>query len=112
MIDHELGDDADATGMGRTHELPEIGKRAILRMNVAIVANVITVIQSRRRIEWQKPDGVDAEIADVVELGYQSREIADAIVVAVKQRSHMQLIDHLVLLPELIPRDSPTSFVF
>src|SRR2546430_9628507 len=74
MIDHELGDDADATGMGRTHELPEIGKRAIVRMNVAIGANVITVIQARRRIEWQKPDGVDAEIADVVELGYQSRE--------------------------------------
>ena len=105
MIDHELGDDPDATGMGRTHELPEIGKRAILRMNVAIVANVITVIQSRRRIEWQKPDGVDAEIADVVELGYQSREIADAIVVTVKERSHVQLIDDRVLVPELIRRD-------
>src|ERR1700746_3338739 len=74
-------------------------------MNVAIGADVITVIQPRRWIEWQKPDGVDAEIADVVELGYQSREIADAIVVTVKERSHVQLIDDRVLIPELIRRD-------
>jgi hypothetical protein len=74
-------------------------------MNVAIGANVVTVIQPRRWIEWQKPDGVDAEIADVAKLGYQSREIADAIVVTVKERSHMQLIDDRVLVPELIRRD-------
>src|ERR1700756_2207948 len=105
MIEHELSDDTDATGMGRTHELSEVGKRAIVRMNVAIGANVITVIQPRRRIEWQKPEGVDAEVADVVELRNQSWEIANAIVVTVKERFHMQLIDDRVFVPERIRRD-------
>src|SRR6266567_6235253 len=58
MIDHELGDDADATGMGRTHELPEVGKRAMVWMNVAIGANVITVILSLPKIRSANNDCV------------------------------------------------------
>ena len=68
MIDHELGNDADAAGMGRTHELTEVGKRAVIRVDVAIGADVVAVVQPRRRIERQKPDGIDAESGDVIEL--------------------------------------------
>ena len=71
--------------MRLAHELPEIGKGAIVGMNPPIIANVITVVQERRRIEWQKPQRVDAEIGDIVELGNKAAEIADPVSVAVEK---------------------------
>jgi hypothetical protein len=67
MVDHHFGDDANAAGMGSADKLSEVGQRAVVRMYVAIGADVVTVIQARRRVERQQPDGVHAKIGNVVE---------------------------------------------
>ena len=58
--------------MRRANEMAEVGHRAVVGMHVAIVADVVAVIEPRRGIERQQPDRVDAEIGDVVELGDQA----------------------------------------
>src|ERR1700735_646357 len=59
MIGHKLSNDADAAGMGRTQELTEVGKRAVIRVDVAIGADVVAVVQPRRRIKRQTLESSD-----------------------------------------------------
>ncbi len=102
VVDHQLGDDAQSARVRRHHELAEVGQRAVVGMHAAIVGDVIAVVAARARIEGQHPDRGDAEIDDVVELLQQAREIADAVVVAVKERLDVDLVDHRVLVPERV----------
>src|SRR6202020_2552201 len=51
MVNHQLGDDANAAGVGGADETAEIRKRAVVRMHLAISADVVAVIQARRRVE-------------------------------------------------------------
>jgi acyl-[acyl carrier protein]--UDP-N-acetylglucosamine O-acyltransferase len=67
VVDLKIGDDAYIAGMRRADELTEIGEPSIVGMNVAITADIVTVVKSRRRIEGQEPYGVHAEIGNVVE---------------------------------------------
>ena len=103
VIDHELGDDANAARVRGAHELAKVGQRAVIGMNIAIIADVVAVVEPRRRIERQQPDRVGAEIGDVVEFRDQAREIANAVVIAVAERLDVQLIDDRVLVPKLDP---------
>ena len=81
MIDHQLGDDADAARMRGRDEALEIGNRAVFGMHRAIVADVVSVIEPRRGIERQQPDRVDAEFGNVVELRDQTGKVPDSVVV-------------------------------
>src|SRR3546814_5388287 len=64
-----------------------------------VVGDVVPVVAERRGIERQHPDGVDAELGDVVEPVDQSCEVADAVAVAVLERLDVQLVDDRVLVP-------------
>ncbi len=99
VVDDELGDDAQVPAMRFLHELVKIGARTVGRMHVPVVGDVIPVVAQRRRVERQQPDGVDAEILDVVELLGQSGEIADPVVVGIEKRLDVQLVDDGVPVP-------------
>ena len=86
----------------RADEVAEILAGAVGRMDVVVVGDVVAVVAHRRRIERQKPDRVDPELLNVVELVRQSMEIADAILVRIKERLDVQLVDDRVLVPERI----------
>src|SRR5690606_31639405 len=81
------------------YEATHVGQRAIFGVHVAVFGNVVTVVTARRRVERQQPDGVHAQPGDIVQLRYQAREIALAIVVRVEERLDVQLIDHRILVP-------------
>ena len=83
-------------------EALQVRQRAVVGMHAAIVGDVVAVVAPRRGIERQQPDRVDAELGDVVELGDQPGEIADAVVVGVEERLDVQLVDDRVLVPERI----------
>ena len=89
VIDDQLGDDTNAARMRLADELPEVGQRAVVGMDVAVFADVVAVVETRGRIERQQPDRVDAQIGDVVELRDQSREIADR-----RRRCRRRTISH------------------
>ena len=102
VVHHQFGDDPHAACMGRGNEASDIGQRAVVRMDAAVVADVVAVVAARRGIERQQPDRVDAKIGDVVELGDQAGKIAYAIVVGVEERLDVKLIDDRVLVPQTV----------
>jgi hypothetical protein len=110
MVDHQLGDDPQAALVGGGDEAAHVGHLAVLGMDRAVVGDVVAVVASRRGIERQQPQRVDAQIGDVVELGDQAGEVADAVVVRIEERLHMQLVDDRVLVPELLGGEQAGEF--
>ena len=102
VIDHQLGHDAQAALVGGGDESLHVGELAVFGMDGAVVADVVAVVDPRRGIEGQQPQRVDAEIGDVVELGDQAGKVADAVIVGIEERLHMQLVDDRILVPERI----------
>ena len=80
----------------------EVVQRAVARMDVLVVGDVVAVVAQRRRVERQQPERVDAELLQVVELLGQAGEVADAVVVAVEEGADVRLVDDGVLVPERI----------
>ena len=104
VIDDQLGDDADAAAMRLVDEAIEVGERAVARVDVLVIRDVVAVVAERRRVERQQPQRVDAEVLQVVELLGQPGEVADAVVRAVEERAHVRLVDDGVLVPERVFR--------
>ena len=102
VIDDELGEHSQLSPLGLLHEATEIRHRAEIGIDGAVVRNIIAVVTARRGIERQQPKRGDAEILQVVEFFGQSREIADAVVVAVGKRLDMKLINDRILEPKLV----------
>ena len=102
VVDDQFGDDAQAPPFGLVHEAAEVPHVAELRVDVAVIGNVVAVIAPGAGIEWQKPQRRDAEIAQIVEPLGQPREIADAVVVGVLERFDVELVDDGILEPETI----------
>src|SRR3984893_4181821 len=102
VIDDELGDDADAARMRGVDEMAQVCDGSVVGMDGAIIADVVTVIEPGGRIKRQQPDRRGAEIGNVVELGNEAREVADAVLVRIEERFDVQLIDDRVLVPQVI----------
>ena len=102
VIDHQLRDHAQAAQMGLLHEPAEVIERAVVRMHVPVIGNVVAIIALRRWVERQQPDGVDAQFLNVIEFLDQPREIADAIAVGIVEGLDVHLIDDRVLVPKRI----------
>ena len=68
VIDDEFGDDANAARMRGADKMAKVSQRAVIGVNFAIIADIIAVVEPRRRIERQQPDGVDAKVGNVIKL--------------------------------------------
>jgi len=68
MVDHQLGDDLQSPAVRLAHHDTEVVAGAVLRVHVVIVGDVVAVVLERRRIERQHPDGIHAQVLDVIEL--------------------------------------------
>jgi hypothetical protein len=99
---HELGDDLQPQAVRFAQEVPEVGTRAVVRMDVVVVGDVVSIVTQRRRVERQQPDRVDTQVADVIELLRESLEVADAVVVRVEVGLDVELVDDDVLVPERV----------
>ncbi len=102
VVDDELGDDAQAALLRFQDEAAKVLHRPEVGIDVAVVGDVVAVVAAGRGVERQQPQRGDAEILQIVELVGQPREIADAVIVAVVKRLHMELVDDGVLVPKLV----------
>ena len=102
VIADELVDDPDAPAVRILHQLADVSERAVHRVDVGVVGDVVTVVAQRRRIERKQPQRVDAEVLQVGQLLDQAAEIAAAIRIAIHEGPHVHLIDERVLVPERI----------
>ena len=104
MIDHQFGNDAQIARMRGVQERAEIIERAEIRIDVAIIGDVVAVIALGRRIERQQPDGGDPQLLKIVQLSHQTAEVTHPIAVAVAKSLDVQLVDDGVLVPKRIDR--------
>jgi hypothetical protein len=76
------------------HEPIGVGKRAEDRIDVRVVAYVIAEVRHRRRVEGREPEGVDAQIHEMVEAGGDSGQVAHPVPVRVGEGARIDLVDH------------------
>src|SRR6516225_324581 len=102
MVDYQLGDNAQIAAMCLAHECLEIGHPPIGRVDVLVIGNVVAVVAQWRGIERQQPQRGDPEIVQIIELAAQPVEIANAVVISIKERFYVQLIDNRVPVPQRV----------
>ena len=100
VVHHQLGDDAQLAAMRLVEKRLKVVQRAVLRIDVRVVGDVVAVVLQRRGEERQQPDRRDAQVLDVIEPLGQAAEVADAVAVAVAKRADVQLVDDGVLVPQ------------
>ena len=71
-------------------------------MDIGVIGDIISIVLPRRRRKRQQPDRGHAEVLQIIELLRQAAEIAHAVAVAVVKRSHVQLVDDRVFVPERV----------
>ncbi|MNZ84907.1 hypothetical protein D3C78_1036790 [compost metagenome] len=102
VVDDQFGDHPQAAFVCLGNETPGIGHGPVVTVHAAVLGDVITVVAPWRGVEGQEPDGVDAQVGDVVELGDEAGKVANPVVVGVEIRFDVDLIDHRVLVPERV----------
>ena len=79
--------------MGLRNQRVKIRQRSVFRIDVAIIRHVITKILLWRRKERADPDGVNAQIGDIIQSGDDPLQVADTIAVGILKRPWIDLID-------------------
>src|SRR5581483_10170099 len=104
VVDHQLDHDLQAPLVRGLQESPKIVEGSIARVYGDVVRDIVTVIPERGREEGKKPETGYAEVGEVIQFLNQAGEIPDSVVVAVVERSDVQLINYRILEPQRIPR--------
>src|SRR5580704_14955613 len=99
MVGHQVDDHADIAAMRLREQAIEGGEIAELRMDSAVVADVVAPVVERRRVDRVQPDRIDAERAQIVEMRGDAVEIADAVAVRIGKRARIDLIEDGALPP-------------
>ena len=106
MVDDKFNQNLQPAFVRGSHEPLEIVQRAVARVDVAIVGNVVPVVAQRRREEGQQPQAGDAEILQIIQLLGEAGEVADPVIVTVEERLDVGLVDDGVLVPQRVLRAS------
>jgi hypothetical protein len=65
------------------HQPVEVGQRAVLRIDVLVVGDVVAEVHLRRGIDGRQPDRVHAQFLQVVQPLGDAVQIADAVAVRI-----------------------------
>ena len=84
----------------------KVAESAIGGVNIGVAGDIVAVVAPGGRKEGQQPDGVDAEILQVIQLAGEAAEIAHAVVFAVIEGAHVDFINDRVLIPESVGFES------
>src|SRR5258707_7544399 len=102
MVQHHLDDDPNPPLVGIGQKLLEVIERPVIRVNRAIVGNVVAVVREGRGKKWHHPKGIDSQLLQIVDFLREPLEIADTISVAVEEGTDVDLINDCVLVPESV----------
>lgn len=102
MIGNIIEQQLHAAGVNVGKQRVEIRESAENRIDVRIVADIVTEVGHRRRKDRRDPDRVHAEPFEIVELALNAAEITDAVAVAVFEGARINLINNPALPPAKI----------
>ena len=95
-VDHHF----DAVGVRGLGKLVEVVDGSELRIDVAVVVDVIAAIRQLRRIERAQPDGVDAEFLQIIDLLGDACDLPQSFAFGILEGTRVDLIDHGLLPPQ------------
>ena len=93
VVHDEVDDHAHAALVRGVDELHEVGEVAELGQHGGVVGDVVAAVAQRRGEERRQPEAVDAEPLEVVQLGGEALEVADAVAVAVLEGADEDLVE-------------------
>ena len=102
VIDHQLRDDAQPALVRRAEKRLEIGERAIVRINIVVIRDVVAIIAQGGGVKREQPDRGHAKLLEIIELADQAPEIAHSVAGAVLESLYVQLVDDRVLVPKRV----------
>ncbi len=94
VVRDDVDDRADAERAGLRDELLGLGERAELRVDRAVVGDVVAAVRERGHVPGGEPDRVDAEVAQVAEALAHACEVTGPVAVPVREAAHVHLVDH------------------
>jgi len=92
VVEHLIEDDVQAALAETGGEGGEIGERAVVGIGGEVVGNVVAVVGLGRSVDGRDPEGVDAEVFEVIEFAGDTGEIADAVAVGVGEAARINLV--------------------
>ena len=99
MVGYEIHDDVHSSLMKLLDKLVKVIHRSVLGIDVHIGCHIISAIFAARWVDWIEPDGRDAKVREVIELGDNSFQVANSVVVRVFERFGVDLVDDTALPP-------------
>ena len=107
MIHYEIDDDAEPSLSTSFGEFDKISQRTIAGIDSIVVGDVVTIVATRRRLEWKEPDCCYAESLQVIEPTEQALKITDAVGVGIEVSSNRQAIDNCIFVPQVVDHRVP-----
>ena len=92
MIGHDVDDHPEPESVSLRHEQTKGGDVAEERIHSEEVADVVSVVESRRRVEGRDPHNVDPEPGKVGELAPYPFEIAYSVSITVAEGANVDLV--------------------
>ena len=79
-------------------------------INVIIIGNIVSLVCQWRTIARRKPDDIHSKILQIIQFLYNSRQIADSVIVCVIKAFRVNLISNFILPPFSIHSKNPPLF--
>ena len=79
MVDDEIHDNFDAFFMAGIQQSVEVFHGSVFRINSVIIRDIIAIVRLRGGINGRKPDTVNSEALQIVELLIYSVQVTDAV---------------------------------
>ena len=94
VVGHQVHDHPQPELVGTGEEGGGVGQVAEPGVDLAVVGHVVAGVVLGGGVERGQPDRVHAEFAQVVQLGGDSRQVADPVAVRIGEGAGVDLVDH------------------
>jgi hypothetical protein len=103
VIEDQVHHHAHPEVVSAAHQLRDVVHGAVGGEHGVVVPDVVAAVPERGIVEWQQPEAVHPQPPQVLETLDQAREVADAVVVAVREPAHQDLVEDRPFEPERVP---------
>ena len=94
MVGHQVHDDFHVPGMHLGDKPLHVLHGAELVHDVPVVGDVIAVVVVGALVAGAEPDGVHAQLLQIVQLACDAGQVADAVAVGIHEAAGVDLVDH------------------
>ena len=102
VVHHHVHDYPQPAPVRFCHQPVEVGQAPIARVDIAVIAHVVAEIDIRAGIDRGKPDGIHAQVGQVVEPGDDPGQVAQSVPVGIRERTRINLVNDPVAPPQIV----------